>query len=371
MKPLGRYMQRFVCKIAMLGSLVLITGQAEAAPCYNCQTIHNSSDGLPMRFDSGAQPLPLLLRGDCIDCHTGLNTAANLDTPKVYSASAPVYIWGNTIGAANTTLAGGSFYYVDLNESFGHNVRENPVAGVDSVFGNTPPGGPALVPDGFGNPLLQCAGTNGCHGDTAVSGSPLFSLDGAHHINETGALIDGSTVAKSYRFLDGVLGWEDDDWQFTSSATDHNRYVGQDRTLVTQVSATTISGFCAGCHGFFHNTTSGAGAVGIGFAGNFTTPWLRHPTDYDMADLPPATEYAGYATYKTRVPVARTTTTLSSGSNDAVGDDQAVVMCLSCHLAHGSPYYASLRWNYRAWPGADPLTGAVQDGCQICHTSKN
>ena len=90
-----------------------------------------------------------------------------------------------------------------------------------------------------------------------------------------------------------------------------------------------------------------------------------------MADLPATSDYANYTVYDTRAPLARTFATLSSGSNDAVGNDQAIVMCLTCHRAHGSPNHASLRWNYRAWPGNDPFEGVPQGGCQICHTSKS
>lgn len=363
-------MRRFFCPIAVLVFFVMLPGTAAAAPCNDCHTIHNSQDGQPMRFDSNSQPLPLLLRGGCIECHTGVNIPT-MDRPNVNSSSPPTYSWGNAAGSGNNTLAGGSFYYVTTDDSFGHNVRENSAAGVDTLLGDIPPGGTALSPDGFPSPLLQCAGQNGCHGDVAVSTIPLNSLNGAHHINETGAAIDGSTVAKSYRFLKGVLGWEDADWEYSSSSTDHNRYVGQDRTLVTQIDPSTISGFCAGCHDDFHNTNSGGARVGIGYNNTFASPWLRHPNDYDLADLPAATDYASFTTYDTRVPVARTTGTLSSGAASAVGNDQGIIMCLTCHRAHGSPYHASLRWNYRAWPGNDLLTGTRQDGCQICHTSKN
>jgi len=356
---------RLTAGIALTGILILGADQVFSAPCIDCHSIHNSQDGLPMRFDGNSSPLPLMLRGDCIDCHTGLNTAASLASPKVYSVSPPTYIWGDTTGAANTTLAGGSFFYVNSSDSFGHNILENSVAGPDGTLGNNPPGGAALTSQ------LQCAGANGCHGDSALSANPLNSLGGAHHTNETGVAIDGTTVGKSYRFLKNVLGWEDDDWEFTSDETDHNRYVGQDRTLVTQVLASTISGFCARCHGYFHNTTTGAGTAGIGYAGNLASPWLRHPTDYDMSDLPATTDYASYNTYDTRTPVARTPAALSIGTPAQVGNDQGILHCLTCHRAHGSPYYASLRWNYRAWPGADPLTTTVQAGCQVCHTSKN
>lgn len=355
-------------RIALAIVLACVASPAFGVPCSNCHTMHNSQDRQPMRFDLNGSPLPMLLRGTCIQCHTGLNTVVST-TPGVYSTASPTYVWGDTSGAANTALAGGSFYYVDLDETAGHNVREIAAAGFDARLVDTPPGGSALPASGP-SPQLKCAGTNGCHGDTAIA-NPLLSLSGAHHQNVTGASVDGTSIGRSYRFLDGVLGWEDTNWEFTSSTTDHNRYVAEDRALPTTVTASTISGFCAKCHGYFHNTTAGGGTPGIAYAGGFISPWLRHPTDFDMADLPGTSDYAAYNTYKTKAPVGRSVIQLSAGLTSDVGNDQGILTCLTCHRAHGSPYNASMRWNYRAWPGIDPVTGSVQSGCQVCHTSKN
>lgn len=330
-----------------------------------------------MRFDNDAQPLPLLLRADCVFCHTGQMSPSTLDRPRVLSTSNPTYTWGDTTSGSNTTLAGGNFFYVNLQDYNGHNVRG--VSGQDGILFDIPPGSPGglgLPSDGNPSPQLQCAGVNGCHGDSTISTVPLNSLGSAHHTNATGVDIDGTSVGKSYRFLNGVLGWEDDDWEFTSSSTDHNRYVGEDRANSNlPASATTISGFCARCHGDFHNITSGGGTTGISNSDPImSSPWLRHPIDYDMAvpsDFPATSDYANYAAYDTRVPVARISSRLSANGNDAVANDQAIIMCLTCHRAHGSPNHSSLRWNYRAWPQDDPITNSPQDGCQICHTSKS
>jgi predicted CXXCH cytochrome family protein len=40
----------------------------------------------------------------------------------------------------------------------------------------------------------------------------------------------------------------------------------------------------------------------------------------------------------------------------------AIVTCISCHRAHGSPYYKLLRWDY---------AGSISTGCAYCHTSKD
>ena len=78
-----------VAKLALAGAVglaaAMTAGNASAVDCNFCHTMHNSQDGASMRFDSGVTPLPILLRGDCVYCHTGLNTAAALLTapPKV------------------------------------------------------------------------------------------------------------------------------------------------------------------------------------------------------------------------------------------------------------------------------------------------
>lgn len=376
-------MQRNIIPTSLAALLIFMAGPAEAGGghtggvCYDCHSMHNSQDGMPMRFDGIASPLPMLLRGDCVTCHTGLasmtqNAAASVKksvkanavkgisnwsfSPPVMSLTPPTYTWGNSSGINGGTLAGGSFYWVASNDALGHNVTAIPGIMPDTRLGKTPPGGAALTSP------LQCAGVNGCHGDAEVSANPLRSLAQGHHTNARGE-VDGKTVGTSYRFLLGVRGVEDDDWEWTVSDTDHNLYVGEVRAVdTTRPSAATISGNCAKCHGDFHNSASGRATAGEGGDTGFVSPWVRHPNDYDMGMTG---DYAGYATYNSKVPVARTTGTLSMGSNAAVRGNQRIIMCLTCHRAHGSPYSAMLRWNYRAWPAA-----ANQNGCQVCHTSK-
>lgn len=52
-----------------------------------------------------------------------------------------------------------------------------------------------------------------------------------------------------------------------------------------------------------------------------------------------------------------------SGSNHKV-------FCLSCHFAHGGPYYDALRWNYTSAVSSGSQSGngiASNVGCQLCH----
>ncbi len=65
---------------------------------------------------------------------------------------------------------------------------------------------------------------------------------------------------------------------------------------------------------------------------------------------------SGTGSYNPLVPVARLD--LAGGVSDSVTLGTDMVMCLSCHSAHGSPYSASLRW--------DPADRS--GGCVTCHT---
>ena len=76
--------------------------------------------------------------------------------------------------------------------------------------------------------------------------------------------------------------------------------------------------------------------------------------------------HAAYTSYNPVVPVARPSLTAVS-STVTPGTD--MVMCLSCHVPHGSPNDDLLRWDYNgmvAGGGGDDGTG-----CFVCHTEKD
>lgn len=356
-------------------SIVLVYGFADAkvtGACVNCHTMHNSQNNLPMTFGASTTPIDALLRGTCIGCHS------DTSTNTIRAAGTVPIVW-NTAGGttdpgtaqswsgATYNLAGGNFHYVVTSHSKGHNVEN--VAPIDSSLGNTPPGylstrDPATTKYTTGS-RLACAGSYGCHGNRNVTGS-YAGVKGAHHGDSTP--IDGSTTAKSYRFLGSatlstysVLGLEDPNWQQSASVTDHNEYKG----ATTQAVTNTISYLCGHCHGNFH------ASAGIGTA----SPWLRHPTDTDV--IAKGGEYANYGfregtggtiagTYILEAPVGYVTTPTSPRSTVLTGDSP--VTCISCHRAHGSPYDDILRWDYSTM-----LAGGPKDnvGCFTCHTAKD
>ncbi len=344
-----------------------ITGKV----CSDCHTMHYSQNNSVLSSWSGSGPNKALLTNTCIGCHTGSPPSASPSIPYVNYSSSPTY---NFDGSKNT-LAGGNFYWVSDSGlgsyKTGHNVYG--ISAADTTL--TPPGFTTSYSDKSGNVLgnngawdkqLRCAGAYGCHGkhDGSIGTDETSAVLGAHHSDDS--VIDGSTVGKSYRFLLGIKGSEDNDWEFSVSSSDHNGYYAVDRATASFPDKSSINYLCAECHGNFHSST------GIG---GTSSPWLRHPTDYDLNNVS-SKEYGNYPNpsiftsvasagdYFPDVPVGNNGGTVKSSVLQASGD--AVVLCVSCHRAHGSPYKFILRWDYLNWPG----TG-IKNGCSACHSAKN
>jgi hypothetical protein len=349
--------------------------------CSNCHTMHNSQNGQAVaRGDApwggtggSTDTRPNLLVASCLGCHssTGSETIVTFDSNKI-----PIVF--NTGGYPAKPLAGGNFYWVQIDDTKGHNIFSQ-----DSKLSEAPGGG------------YSSCGTNNCHKDLySVVGTDvapdlrgrqgctkchLFAVggtarrSGVHHTDDgTGTKYVDSEAKGWYRFLSGhmsgggygVKGIEDEDWQYTYSSADHNEYwgvAGNSTTADTDPGGLRyvgygVTGFCTGCHGKMHaqdDTSPGA------------SPWLRHPSD---AELPNSGEYAAYTTYDPLVPVARPSSFDWSGGPSSTitpGSGGDMVMCLSCHRAHASPYFKMMRWDYKGWPGSGGT-----NGCNVCHTSK-
>ncbi len=304
---------------------------------------------------------PSLLLNDCTGCHTGTNDGSN-ETPFVFSSTLPLYQQTGTETGSNT-LAGGNFYWVAttggvLGDRLGHNVKS-----LNS------PDGTLILPPGMSTGAfsgqLTCAGTQGCHGLRATS-LEVTDMRGSHHSKDHSIWQDGSTLAKSYRFLNTIQGLGDTEYEYQPTSNRHNKYYGLDRPVEADQAPGSISSLCAECHQYFHN---GLGSVGASMG---TGVWLRHPTDFDMSRAVSSSEYSSYNggggggnLYSVVSPVA--TADLSPAVNQTVYSvaDDAIVMCLSCHRSHGTPNASMLRWDYKGWPAGG------YNGCAICHTAKN
>jgi predicted CXXCH cytochrome family protein len=344
----------------------LSTGTAAAkviGVCGNCHTMHNSQDGAAVlhsgagagwaadgTFTSGAAteaPAAYLLIADCVGCHS--STTADQTIVELGANRIPIVL--NTAGYPADALAGGNFHQVAQGadyDGYGHNVYG--ISDIDSKLTSAP-----------GN--NRCGNANSCHNTLAVAPSGQNDDRGGcrgchytvyHHEDNDRYRFLSSHDERFGAYVQGVehASWEHPD---DTTLTEHNFYTGVDREEMgagesLELKQThSISSYCAGCHNLFHST------AGIG-----TETWLRHPTDIA---LPEEGEYAQYnpvTGYETQAPVA--------WINPAAPQrDEAIVMCLSCHRVHGSPYPDILRWDYSEMI-ADQPNG---DGCFVCHTTKD
>jgi predicted CXXCH cytochrome family protein len=396
MKPQQVGFLSAIWALALLLSLISPSVHAQVTgPCANCHTMHNSQGGNPMAREgtgvgwtgfpnwelgggsSAENASTALLVSDCLGCHSSDTTETIV---QIGGSRIPIVY--NTLEPANP-LAGGNFFWVKTDDAKGHNVF--PGEG-DDVLSAAP---------GASN---TCGG-NSCHfnfhakyaGDSEEVGlngrqgctgchmlDDLMQPKGFHHADDSDPVKDRFPW---YRFLkghqvygsdDGVSGIEDSDWEAAKGPVNHNEYLGEYQSGGNTKDSwdlslsRTMTAFCSGCHGNFHVQESSG-------------TWIRHPSD---AEIPNSGEYASAfgasggvgGEYDPDIPVARSSdhSVWSSGIpsptvDPAQGND--MVMCLSCHRAHGSPYPDMLRWDYDA-ENMEVGSGGT-GGCFKCHTEKN
>jgi hypothetical protein len=373
--------------IFTLFAAIFFTSLTEAmvtGPCYNCHTMHNSQNGQPVNRGDSAwgetnvsdNPIPNLLIASCLGCHS----SSDGQTIKTLPGGMKVPIVFNTNGYPVNALSGGNFYWVspgvasNENDTKGHNIfSDNRDNNLNEAPGDVGGG--------------SCGGTSACH-KNLYSSTPSTSFGfkssrqgctkchmigtdipkGYHHINDSN-LLKNSESDGWFRFLSGhesgsghgVTGLIDTDWQYTASSADHNEYLGFSGTKTSaggfSAIGDTMTGYCTGCHGNFHIEQE-------------DSVWVRHPSD---AVIPNSGEFAGafnasggIGAYDPFVSVARPSLDGWTGPDSTVRLGPDLVMCLSCHRAHGSPYSKLMRWDYKGWPA-----NGQPNGCNVCHTVKN
>jgi len=343
--------------------------------CANCHTMHYSQHGGVLSEWGTKGPYQNLLVNSCVGCHSSNTSSTTYD---LGGCKVPVVLY--TGAAAPTTyLAGGNFWWVKEglgnDDTKGHNVFLNE----DDNLSEAP-----------GNSVGTC-GTDACHINLSqpYSGPDMvfvlngkYGCEGCHlnvkhhandHANFESGLVDSADKGW-YRFLsghgftrEGVKGYEYKDWEaghpnLAPGGTAHNEYIGDATATGYGFSQSGgagdgVTAFCTGCHGNFSHGGQGS-----------SSPWKMHPSD---AVIPNSGEYANAfgasgtrpGTYNPLVPVARPSLPSTDPSKVYIGTD--MVMCLSCHRAHGSPYFKILRWDYQGWPGSG------ENKCNVCHPTKD
>lgn len=234
-------------------------------------------------------------------------------------------------------LAGGNFIHVSTKgDRYGHNVEGFVEICPDNIDA------PGLTDRSldFRSVRLTCAGKYGCHGDPSKV-SPREAMDKAHHNYDPKKPRDGKTVATSYRFLLGITGVEMNEdgykWESRVSSEKHNEYQGS----ANWNDPNNISYLCIRCHGNASNS-HGSG----------------HPASILLSAMG---EFSKYVTYDPLVPVARINPAgIRNHAQVNASSGNEVVMCLSCHRAHGSPYPSILRFPY----DQERMSSIA---CQKCH----
>jgi len=368
--------QRSSLVLAAVLAAVLLACPALArvsGPCSNCHTMHNSQDGTSMAVTStgapDATPNAELLKTDCLGCHSandGGTWKNSVGAPIVYNTIQPTYGPDPAEDGKSQGLAGGNFYWVTQDDSFGHNIF-------------SPDASLAIAPGEYYGTYYGCgAGSDSCHAnfDRTHPASGARQCQGCHMIadvvsgekNSWHHADDSATVTDSkaqgwYRFLGGhastvgVKGIEDPDWEHAVDPWTHNEYLGvvsQGNGAAALSALKTMSSFCIGCHANFHVQSAGWSEG---------DPWLKHPAD---AVLPNEGDYQAVISWDPITPVARPALSAVS-SNVSPGQD--MVMCLSCHRPHASPYPDMLRFPY------DRMLAGMEEnlyltGCLFCHRGK-
>lgn len=395
---------KIIVGIFILSGMLLLQGAAEARVsglCVDCHTMHNSQDNLSMQISTtptsgvGAastcvtchnEPRATLLRMDCIGCHAQAPGGGQ----SIIDGIPQVMHQGADLAAGNYKYVGEVDAY-GLGISKGHNAHGWGLgSGVsfaivtDFFLGNTPPGynssydpSSGKYQTSYATDQIMCAGRNGCHGSRNTVGQ-LDAMKGTHHADDSARKFSASfdittaptSVGNSYRFLSGVKGGEDSDWQQTTTTTNHNEYYGEnfsERSGGSQTFATvdTISELCAECHGDFHASAK---------VQNAGSEWIRHPVDIVLPDTAP---YTGYTVYSTQTPLGRQVLSGASASagvtrsNTPTDGSADTVICLSCHRAHASLYPDALRWDYNTMETGTNTAGIVDTGCFRCHRAKD
>jgi hypothetical protein len=329
--------RRLVIGSLVAGAFLLpaVAGAAVTGVCSNCHTMHSSQNGLNATLSTGT----LLKSGaDCFSCHANpaVENGANgrgtdtIAAPQVDNNTSAVTGYINNAGFFDLNAAG--------NDNTHHNVVISSVTpALNHGDSNMLNAGAVMAPGGalfsLGNAASAALTCTDCHGGS-----------GAHH----------GTTASSYRILGNTT--------FPSTvantiATSAQTDFGAVQTTATlnvgsraevAYNATNANLFCASCHSLFHGNVNQATAT----AGT----WARHPTDITMTTAGPSIVQTYNASNDIdEVPVG------------TQGADTNVVLCISCHVPHGSRTADLLAFPYNATTNAAG-DATKSTGCETCHT---
>jgi predicted CXXCH cytochrome family protein len=237
--------------------------------CSDCHTLHDSSDGQPMRYDKQATPSVSLLRNAnplslCISCHDGSNQKApDVIAPVTYVSDPPGGFFANTGG-----IASGNAHNLGMASS------------------EIPPGGDNSV-------IMTCTTCHDPHGNSNYR-NLLHKPGGAGNVPDMTVAVNQTVKANG-----------------SNPSTVY--------TPSNLVYKSGMSQWCGACHAVFFGKS--ADKEGI------ASPWLRHPSDRTISTDKHADYQHWSGSVTNRVPVQ------SPGDDTIPsGDDQVFCLsCHKAH----------------------------------------
>ena len=393
--------------------------------CGSCHTMHNSQGGSsasPDNLGGTTGGSIVLLRGNistradmhklCLQCHGVGGSMWDVAHPP-HGQRAPIVHSGGLLNWDQTKdfgqIGAGGDFFKELDSSF-----DLTIAGSQTALGYGHSVGLAtLIP---GNPnssklILTCTTCHNPHGTDTPLPNPYDHYTGTNIYRNLWAAMgtvtveSGDTCGVCHSFtsgvdqqgngrlhemkswIGGITGKFSDGGNYTpvvvngvpvwpvykdnpTIAANNNVYDGIKGPNDHATRPSGIAGWCAKCHLFFHEVRVPSNATG--------EDWRRHPVaavikDSDVSGAGVDTiDWAHYNSIPDgfKLPAANTDTALDQEFYYADADNEDKVFCLTCHFAHGGPYYDALRWDY--------VTNVVQGnqsgntipsnvGCQQCH----
>ncbi len=402
--------------------------------CGNCHTMHNSQGNSSMEGVAGGSVVLLRgqvtsraeIHKLCLQCHASNGAQApvtfapqNVKAPKVYSNAT----WTDN-DPFNLIGAGGNFYW-EIDSSWdpvdtsslgrGHSLGTTNITPPGKAFADSPlsyftctnchdPHGTADPNDPdiniFRNLRVRAVGS-GQNGETGTVMQPFVNdptKPYREHLSYVGG-VNGTYFGGSETDNAGEVIWP----VYTGTLTgDPNTDSGNSNSYGTgneyKPGVVTMSRWCAQCHDNWHediettNLDRTEDMDSRRHAVNSVVPRGSSPTCatgchvsmLDRANYTTSVITAGKglpvtasAYYTGTVYYLPYTTPCNTGNpscmDNAYGGvtgDNHKVFCLSCHFAHGGPYYDALRWDYNATVSAGSQKGngiPANKGCQLCH----